>query len=359
MSEFKLRLSPGQVRPFAMDERTTLDDLRTVGIDFGDSAIAEMGHGAYAMDAAPPAVTTPSTAFALQFLQYFFATPIEVVTQARVADELLGRTFAGSWYDQQIVMPVVERTGQAQPYTDAGNVPFASLNINYEPRTIVRMELGFRVGILESQRGAAQRIDITGFKRSAIANALAISANDIAFNGYNDGDGHTYGILNDPGLPAFVTVAANASSNTEWSQKTFSYIVADLQTAVQALRVSSGSNFDPTRDPFTLGVATSCREYLDTVTDFGISVMDYIRKTWPECRVVTVPQFDGANSGDNVFYLIADKIAQQKVADQYMQQAMFLVGITPNAKGPVEDYSNATAGTLVSLPIGVVRYSGI
>lgn len=361
MAEIRLHLDPSQVRPFAMDEKTTLDDLRDLGIDAAAPAMDAMeAQGkALALDEAPNAVTTPSAAFALQFLQYFFPTPIEVVTQARVADDLLGRNIAGSWYDEQLVMPIAERVGQPRLYTDAGNIPYASFNVNYEPRTVVRMELGFKVGPLETQRAAAQRIDAVGLKRRSVANALAISTNAIAFNGFNDGRGHTYGILNDPGLPAYQTVAQNASNQTTWANKTFAYIVADLQTAVAALRLRSGSNFDPNRDSFTIGVASACVDYLNTVTDLGVSVMDYIKKTWSGARVVAVPQFNGANSGSNVFYLIADRIAGQEVAGQYIQQTMFLVGITPAAKGADEDYSNATAGVLVGQPIGIVRYSGI
>ena len=361
MAEIRLHLNPSQVRPFAMDEKTTMDDLRRLGIDALPDVVSEMEKQGktLGMDEAPNAVTTPSAAYALQFLQYFFPTPIEVVTQARVADELLGRNIAGSWYDEQLVLPIAERVGQARPYTDAGNIPYASFNVNYEPRTVVRMELGFKVGPLEAQRAAAQRIDAVGIKRRAVANALAISTNAIAFNGFNDGKGHTYGILNDPGLPAYVTVAAGTGGTTTWSSKTFEEIVADLQTAIAALRLRTGSNFDPFRDGFTLGVASAAVDYLNTVTQFGVSVMDYIKKTWPGARIVAVPQFNGANSTANVFYLIADRIAGQEVAGQYIQQTMFLVGITPAAKGADEDYSNATAGVLVGQPIGIVRYSGI
>lgn len=367
MSEIRLRLAPEQVRGFSVDGKTSLDDLKYLGIDATPSALAamdEMGAaefgGKTAMDAAPASITTPSNAFALQFLQHFYAEPVLVVTQARVADRIVGRTFAGSWEDEEIVLPIAERVGQGRAYTDAGNVPLSSFNVNYEARTIFRAELGLRAGILEMRRAAKQRIDAMGLKRSAVSEALAIIANDIAFNGYNGGNGRTYGLLNDPGLPAYSTVAATGTgSTTTWSTKSFANITADLRGAVQALRTRSGYNFDPERDSFTIAVAGACREYLDTATDYNMSVMDYIRKTWKGARVEAVPQFGSANGGANVFYVIADKINGRPVVDQVMQQSLFLVGITPEAKGNTEDYSNATAGVLVGQPIGIVRYSGI
>lgn len=367
MSEIRLRLAPEQVRCFAVDEKTTLDDLRYLGIDATPEALSALNAlgasefgGKSAMDAAPNAITTPSNAFALQFLQHFLAETIMVVTQARKADDVFGRSFAGSWEDEEVVLPIAERVGQGRAYTDAGNIPLSSFNVNYEARTIFRAELGLRAGVLEMRRAAKQRIDAMGLKRSAVSEALAIIANDIAFNGYNGGNGRTYGGLNDPGLPAYTTVAATGTgSTTTWSTKSFANITADLRGAVQALRTRSGYNFDPEKDSFVIAVAGACREYLDTATDYNMSVMDYIKKTWKNARVETVPQFSAANGGANVFYVIADRIGNRPVVDQIMQQSLFLVGITPEAKGNTEDYSNATAGVLFSQPIGVVRYSGI
>jgi hypothetical protein len=360
MKEFHLK--PSEVNAVAMDADCTIDFLKQLGIAFDEDAVAEM-HKFYAkvgaLDAAPAAITTPSASNALQFLQYIFPQPIEIVTQARKADELLGRTFAGAWHDEEIVAPVLERVGQARPYGDTANVPLASFNNNFERRTIVRAELGMQVNKLEAERAGAMRIDSFAVKRSSIANALAIFANDIAFNGYNNGSNRTYGILNDPSIGAYVTVPAGAAGDTEWTSKTFLEITADIRAAVQALRTQTGGNFNPESDAFTLGIALNSTEALAYTSDFGYSVRQFIKETYPKCRIVDVPQFDAANGGENVFYVIADTIAGQRVADQYVQQEMFLVGAQPTAKGLLEDYSNATAGAFVRMGIGVVRFSGI
>lgn len=361
MPQIHLRMTPSQVSAVALDSipsngaMPTMDDLAKLGVFFDEAALKSV------MDAAPAAITTPTVANALQFLQYFFPKAIKVVTQARVADELLGRTIAGSWADQEIVQRIMENIGQPRPYTDAANVPEASFNQNFEARTVYRMELGASANRLEIERASRMLVDAMEAKRSAAATALAIGMNDVAFNGYNDGNSHTYGILNDPGLGAYVTVAQNAGgTSTTWANKTYLEIIADIRTAVAALRTQSGSNFDPERDAFTLGVASACRDALDTTSEYGKSVMGYIRETYPRCRVVSVPQFNGANATANVFYVIAEELAGEPVVDQYVQAELFLVGACPTAKGGMlEDYSNATAGTFVTVPAGIVRYTGI
>ena len=355
----KLHLKPEQVRSFALDsvkdESTILNDLARLGVGFAPGAMDAMANFYKAvMDEAPAPVTVPTAANALQFLQYFFANSIKVVTQARVADELLGRVVAGNWYDEQIVANVVERVGQARPYGDTNNVPLASFNQNFEARTIVRMELGLEANRLEMLRAAAMRLDSTALKRDAIAEALAISANDIAFNGFNNGAGHTYGILNDPGLPAYTAI-----SGSTWTSKTFAQITSDIRGMFQALRVRSGAHFNPERSACTLAVAVAAMEAFAYTSEYGFSVADFIKKNYPQCRVVAVPQFNAAASGDNVAYLIADEIGGQKVVTQNVQSELFLLGTQPTAKGMIEDYSNGTAGVFVTMPIGIVRYSGI
>lgn len=362
----KLSLKPHQVKAISLDAAeisadTIVRDLESLGVRFDRTAMdgMEQFYASVAGDAAPAPVTVPSAANALQFLQHFFAEPITIVTEARTADDLLGRTIGGNWYDEQVVVPVIERIGQARPYGDTNNVPLASFNNNFEGRGIVRFELGLEANRLEINRAAAMRIDSVSVKRNAVALALAISANDVAFNGFNGGSNYTYGILNDPGLSAYVTVATGDGGSTEWSGKTFEEITADIRIAVQALRVQSGGNFNPERDGFTIGVALAASEALNYTSSFGFSVQDFIKKNYPNARVVVVPQFDGANGGSNVFYVIADRIGTGKAADQVVQTELFLVGTQPTAKGMIEDYSNATAGAVVMQPVGVVRYTGI
>lgn len=356
-SDIWMSLTPAQVRSVAADADTTFADLEALGISFSKAAMDEMMR--YAGDAAPTAVTTPSVTNALQFLQYFFPQAIEVVTAARVADQLLGRTFAGAWSDEQVVMPIIEMVGQVRPYGDDVTAKQASWNNNFEARTIVRFELALTNRRLESERAAKMRVDSASVKRRAVANALAIAANDVAFNGFNNGAGHTYGILNDPNLGAYRTAGTGAGGTTTWATKTFKEIVADIRSAFQFLRTQTGGNFDPKNDASTLGIALGCMESLNFTTDYGMSVQEFMDKNYPKCRIVGVPQFNAANSGANVFYAIADTVNGSKCADQIIQQELFLVGAMPQIKGIEEDYSNATAGVLVGQPIGVVRVSGI
>lgn len=356
-STVKFSIPAGKVKAYAMDAKTTETTLNMLGINYDADALKAFK--AFATDAAPNLQTTPSAMTPVQFLQFWIPEMVEVVTASRDADAILGRDFAGSWEDEEIVQTVIEYAGQARPYGDKTNLNLADYNVNFETRTIVRFEEDVEVGKLEAARASKMRVDAQGSKRYAASLALAINANQIAFYGYNAGDNRTYGLLNDPNLPAYTTLPAGSAGSSEWMSKTFNEIVADIKSMFAALRVRTGNNFKPERDDSVLVLSVSVIDALQTVNPLGgTSVWDWLGKTYPRCRVESALQFDGANAGDNVAYLMADRIAGMKVVNQYMQDALRLVGVEQKAKATLESYSNATAGAFVRVPIGVVRFSG-
>lgn len=353
----KFSIPAAKVKAYAMDANTTEKTLDLLGIHFDKQALDEFR--AFATDAAPNLQTTPSNMTPVQFLQYWFPSMIEVVTASRDADSILGRDFAGSWEDEELVQPVIEHTGQARPYGDKTNLNLADFNINYETRTIVRFEQDLEVGKLEAARAAKQRVDALGTKRYAASLSLAICMNEIAFYGYNNGTNKTYGLLNDPNLPAYVSLPQGSAGSTTWASKTFNEIVADIKTMVSGLRMRSGNNFKPESDKFVMILGPAVVESLETVNPLGTtSVREWISKTYPNMRIASANELNAANGGANVIYLFAETLAGQKVIGQFIQDALRLVGVEQKAKGVLESYSNATAGTFLRVPIAISRYSG-
>lgn len=357
MSKVKFSIPAEKVKAYAMDSATTETTIDALGIHYEKEALDEFR--AYATDAAPALQTSPNKMTPVQFLQYWIPEMVRIVTASRDADDILGRDFAGSWEDEEIVQTVIEYTGKPRVYGDKTTFNLASFNINYETRTIVRFEQDIEVGKLEEARAAKQRVDAQATKRDAAATALAINANDIAFNGYNAGNNKTYGLLNDPSMPAYTAFAQGSASSTTWASKTFNEIVADIKAMMSALRVRSGNNFKPEKDPSTLALAVSVVDHLQTVNQLGgTSVLDWLHKTYPMCRVTSAVQLDGANATANVAYLFADTLDNKKVIAQYMQDALRLVGVEQHAKNFLESYSNATAGVMLRIPVGLVRFTG-
>lgn len=371
-SKIHSSLSARKVRPLTGFDAKQYRDLAQLGIHFSPQVVRDMAqHAAHAAlmagDAAPdlqPTVTTASIGTPVQFLQAWLPGFVEVITTARKADEIIGVDTVGAWEDEEVVQGVLERTGIAVPYGDYTNVPFSSWNTNWERRTVVRFEEGLRVGVLEERRAARQRVNSGQEKRGAAADALEIQRNRVAFYGYNQGLGRTWGILNDPGLPAYVTVANGAAGTPGWNTKTMVEITADFRSAAAALRSQSGDRIDPKTAALTWVVPTNRVDYLTVISEFGYSVMDWLAKNYPNTRIVSAPEFEGANGGVNVFYLFAESYADGssdggKTWAAPTPAKFMALGVEKTAKGYVEDYSNATAGALLKRPWAVVRRSGI
>ena len=309
-------------------------------------------------------LTTASITTPIQFLQAWLPGFVEIITAARKIDMLVGITTQGSWEDEEIVQGVLEKVGNATLYGDTTSTPLTNWNLNYERRTIVRFEEGMTVGRLEEARAAAIRTNSPENKRAAAANSLEIERNRVGFNGYNSGANRTYGFLNSSMLPAYVDVPNGASGSSEWSNKTFLEIIADIRAAFQSLRTRSQERIDPTNDMITLAIATDAVDYLSTVSDFGVSVREWLTESYPKTRVESAPELVNANGGDSVFYMYAEEVMDSGTDDnrtwvQVVPTKWQTLGIDQKHKSYTEAYSNATSGLLLKRPYAVERRSGI
>ena len=358
--------TPGKMRGFNFDDysglKVTANDLSNFGVSMDSALMSDVQrYFSVGMDAAPALQTTATITNPVQFFQYWAPEAVEYITAARKIDDIIGRDIEGSFEDEEIVTRVLERTGSAKPYTDTANIPLSSWNQNYVTRSIVRFEEGLEVGYLENMRASRMRVDTHREKAAAAAESLAIELNNVGFFGYADGTNKTYGFLNDPNLPAYVTVAQGAGSNTTWSSKTFAEITADVITAVSALQNQLKGNFDPIKEPFTMTVSLAVVQHLNKMNSLGTkSVYTWLKETYPNIRIETAVELNTVNGGANVFYLHVDRIkGKNKTFKQSVQDVLRMIGMEKKAKVTLEDYAAATAGVICQYPLGVVRYSGI
>lgn len=343
----------------------SLNELRMAGLGLDEADVQAIV--AFAMDDPQGGVLSPSIGVPVQFLQAWLPGLVRAVFKVRVIDELVGITTIGQWHDEEIVQGAVESMGDAVPYGDFTNIPFATWNLNFERRTVVRFEKGFAVGRLEEARAGAIRVSSTAEKRVGASTALDIQRNQVGFVGYNAGADRTYGLLNDPNLPAYITVANGATSGSPlWSGKSTLDIIADLIAAFQALEVQSGGNIQPKVDETTLVLPTGWDAYLGTPTTLGYSAAAWLKATYPKCRVLTAPQFQAANGGANVGYLYADRVESDPESTddgrtflQAVPARMQTLGAWQIDKRFVEDFTNATAGVMCKRPWAIYRFSGI
>lgn len=373
VSREHLHIPARNVRPLPASMIKKPQDAAPLGIGFasvGQDGGARVMHQmareyGMSMDSVQGPVTTLGIPNFIQWLQTWMPGLVETMTAARKIDEILGISIIGSWHDEQVVQRQLELTGYAVPYGDYTNVPLVSWNLTAVPRNVVRMEMGMRVGTLEEARAAAEQVNDADAKRTSASEQLEVSRNLIGFNGYNSGLNNTYGFLNDPGLPTYVTVPLNAAASSRtWANKTMLEISNDLRLAAAQLQTQSQDNINPEDVACTLVLPTNAYQYLSVQSNFGYSVRKFLQDTYPKWRIVSAPQLNAANGGAGVFYLFADSVGGTSTDDrrtwiQPVQAKLQVLGVVRLAKGYEEDYTNATSGAMLKRPWAVVRFTGI
>lgn len=347
-----------EVRSLVMDSfikehpDCTMEDIAALGISM-DEAVAKAQEYVSAMDAAPVTQTTPSNVTPVQFAQFWLTDPIKILTRGRSLDKVVGRTIVGTWETEQIVATILERIGQPGLYGDFTKAPLANWNVNFEVRDNVRFEMGVQVGKLEEARASQMRLNAYAMKRDSMAEAFAILMNNVGWFGYRSDSANfvgtqkkVYGLLNDPG------VTATNLGVSGWSGSTMDQIVTNLITIVNTTVTNLKGHYDPETDSATLALPISQYQYLSKINTMGISVRDWLAKTYPRIRLVSCAELVGAVSNADCALFIVDKVAGDTTVQQLVTSTLRLVGVQPLAKGIYEVYSCSTGGALVRYPLG-------
>ena len=348
-----------EVKSLVMDEfikenpDCTMEDLADLGITMNES-VAKLNEYIAAMDAAPNTQTTPSNVTPVQFAQYWLEKPIKILTRARSLDKVVGRTITGTWETEQIVATILERIGQPGLYGDFTKAPLANWNVNFETRDNVRFEVGVQVGKLEEACASQMRLNAYSLKREAAAEAIDILLNNVGWFGYRSSSlnfpgtsKNVYGLLNDPNVTAAIAIG-----RTTWAAASMDNIVTDIQAMVRKAVQNLKGHYDPETDTATLALPIDQYVQLGVINAYGISVRDWLTKTYPKIRVVACAELNGAISDSDAALFIVDKVVGDNAVQQLLTSAMRLVGVQPLAKGFYEVYSASTGGALVRYPLG-------
>lgn len=284
---------------------------------------------------------------------------IRELTQVTLLDEITGVTVAGNWEDEELVWLTAGAIGKAEMYGDLSNIPLASWNPGTEARGVIRGEQGFIYGLLEEKRQSAAGFNTAEEKRRSVRLSLEQFRYQIGWFGFAGAGVPVYGLLNDPGLGAYQTLAT-------WVGANFATITGQLQALFSALEAQAGGTIrDDTA--MTTVLPLGYRKYMgvaNVAAASGQTVRQWIEENFPNMRILYAPEFVAANGGANVVYVFADSVgdgdgAENRVIEQLVPTKYQLLGSETRVKGYIEDATNATAGVIVTRPWGVVRGTGI
>lgn len=333
------------------DSQITANDLRALGVDVSKLAT----------DSALQGPAGANGFIQGYLLQHILPGVVQVSTQVRLIDEIAGVLSAGNWHDEYIAQRVVSPTGKAELYGDYTNVPLASYKNLLERRNVVRFEQGFQTGILEEARQAVEGYNENELKRYSVNESLEISRNRLGFFGFQATDSRTFGLLNDPSLPAYT---AGTGSWLVGARANWTGVTTDFQTMFTNLELRSGGHI---KDDMNLTVVLplgyrKVLSYVNTASATSQTVKQWLLEMFPNMRFVFAPEFKGANGGQDVVYMFADEMADGddtggRTIVQVVPEKYRVLGSMQMTKGYIEDASNATAGIFVLRPWAFERFS--
>jgi len=327
----------------------TLDSIGIHG--FGDIV-----HNAMDTALVGPAARSGSTP--QQFLQVWLPGLVRQLTTVRAIDKIAGITEAGNWYDDTVIQQVASPVAKAELYGDSTNIPFANYSHTYETRGIVRYEQGFEVTQLAEAREAAGGINMAAEKRGSATMALEIARNRLGFYGFFNGTTRAFGLLNDPGLPAYGAAAAKV-----YGLMTFEELTTELATQLGNIMVNSGGNVDQ-NSAYTIVLPLGYSTIMTKPNTYGQTPMAWLMENYPNARIEYAPEFIAANGGANVAYYFAERVEDGstdggEAITQIVPAKFFNIGSERRTKGYIEDFGSATAGVMVKRPYLFIRRTGV
>lgn len=290
---------------------------------------------------------------------------IKQLLQVTASRKLTHEFQQGQWATTNIKLPTLAYLGQSAPYADFGGAGNTSVNTNWVDRETVRLQRTITYGDLVGAQMSMGKIDYLAALREALANLIALDQDEINFFGYSGIN--VFGMLNDPNLNATIPAPASAAnpSSGQWIYKTFTEIIFDINTMVNAIVARAGGNADSYNDKFYLALPPAVVTYLNDPNSFGVnSVKAYIQNTYPNMEIVQAQFLQGSGSpigasNPNYALMIWERLGGQECVLNAFSSLWNSHGVVREISYFNEKISYTVSGSIVTMPAGVQIMSGV
>lgn len=333
---------------------------------------------------AAPAVTTPNVNVPLGAMNYIFPQDIEIRTAIKTADKIATRQKIGEWGgSKMITIKVKEFNGQVTPDDGfANSTSRSTVNYSYITRGVFPFAGYWGNTDMGRTTAAAFGEDLKSDDVASLMSSLAIAQNQIFFTGVKEKnlktvgvDNPVYGLLNEPNLDGYNTVANNGidpsgNKSTYWEYKTVNQIYNDVLIAYKELINKSGGNIvsegiSSLKGKIKLAISLGTYYLLKTVQSTGtqwISAYELIKNNLglQDEDIIPVPQFNGAYNNEDVFYLIYEEtgVYGPTILNIY-QELIRAYPIFQQHSEISQKIASQVSGCIVRYPMFVTRYTGI
>ena len=338
--------------------------MRAENADFRKALIEK---GIIGVQNVAPNITTPNINAPLGALAYIKPRAVEILTAPRTSDKLAVLEKNGVWGDKTVQIKVKEFQGTTSA-DDGSAHDGLNTSVNYDvvTRGVYYFRTSWNTNDLEEATVGAMQENARADLANASMEALAIDRNKFFFYGVAEKGlaMPVEGLLNATGLSAYQTVksGSSASNPTYWANKTPEEIYNDIIDAESQLNVQSkglASEEIENGGKLILAVATGSYSALDRANQYGLTARTKLKEKYGDkLEIVSVPQFNSADSSSDVFYLVVRPAGKDTILHSYVELAR-AYPVEVHSSEVYQKISGATSGCIVQYPVFVVRYNGI
>lgn len=314
-----------------------------------------------AMDAAYPLVTTGNSGIPAMLSTYIDPKLIEVLVAPMKAAEASGSEVKkGDWTTRTAMFPVIESTGEATSYGDYNNSGSAGVNFQFPQRQSYHYQTITQWGERELADAGLAKIDLAA--RKNIASALTLNKYQNKTYLFGVSGLQNYGMLNDPALPADLTPNTKTAGGTAWITSggvvnaTALEVQQDIMKIFFTLQATNKGLIDA-NTKMTLIMSPQSMVALGINNQFGISVRKYLEDTYPNMRIVSVPEY--ATAGGQKVQLVVDEYEGQPTWSCAFTEKMRAHPIILELSAYKQKKSAGTWGTIVFRPQFVQGMIGV
>ena len=321
-----------------------------------------------AMDAQPTLISTPNAALPVVLTTWIDPNLVRVLTAPLKATQIFREERKGDWTQQTVMFPVVERTGVTSSYGDHSQNGAAGINTNFVQRQVYNYQTFIEYGDLELERWGLAKLNYAAELKESAVWALNNYQNLSYFYGVSGLQ--VYGLLNDPSLPPPIASSLKAYGNNRWiTGNTVTAaaleIYADIISLFQQLVKQSAGNIDHDSE-LILGLSPSSSVALAQIVQFGISVLDMLKKEFSRLTVVTAVQYGVASTANNqgsqvgeVVQLIARSVQGQESGVCAFAEKLRAFPIVRKESSFRQKLMQSTEGVILRLPFAVAQMIGV
>lgn len=321
-----------------------------------------------AMDAQPGLVTDPNSSVPAMLTTMIDPTVYKVLFSPNKAATIFGEVRKGTWVDETAMFPIVEHEGEVSSYGDFNENGHTSANTNWPQRQAYLFQIIKEYGERELARAGLARINWVGELDAAAALMLNKFQNLTYFYGVNGL--RNYGLLNDPGLTAFLTPAPKAFGTNVWVTgnvvtATANEIFTDIQSMFIALVGQSNGILDA-ETKITLAMSPQIAVALTATNSFNVNVRTLLKDNFPNIKFETAVQYGAVtasnpqgSAGGNIVQMIADSIEGQQTGYCAFNEKMRVHRIIQAMSSFKQKITAGTWGAVIRQPSNMVQMIGV